>query len=359
MNVNEVIARLARTSAGRSVHPNDDVNMGQSSNDVIPTAIHVSAYVELERALRPAVDHLAATLGALASRVDHVVVTGRTHLMDALPLRLSQEVGGWRRQVERALEGVSATAPRLAELAVGGTAVGTGLNAHPELGRRVTARIARITGLPFVEARDHFALQSSQDTAVELSGQLRVLAVALMKIANDLRLMNSGPDFGLGEIALPALQPGSSMMPGKVNPVIPEAVAMACARVIGNDTTVAIAGQSGSFQLNTMLPLIAHGLHDSLGLLTRAARTLADAAIRDLVVNEARIRTGLERNPVLVTALSPIIGYELAARIVQRARAEDRAVRVVAAEMTNLPAERLEQLLDPRTLTEPGIPGLT
>ncbi len=350
MNANEVIAHLATRALGRPVDPHDHVNMSQSSNDVIPTAIHVSTYDRLTRQLVPALDHLADVIGDKAAAVDHVVVTGRTHLMDALPIRLSQELGGWRSQVLRAREGLSATLPRLGELAMGGTAVGTGVNAPPDFGRRMATAIAAATGLPFVEGRNRFALLSSQDTAVEVSGQLKVVAVSLMKIANDLRWMNSGPHAGLGEITLPALLEGSSIMPGKVNPVIPEAVTMVCAQVIGSDATITVAGQAGNFQLNVMLPVIAHHLLQGIGLLAAAAGALADQAIAGFTVNEQRIAAVLARNPILVTALTPIVGYEVGASIVQRAQAEGRPVREVAAEMTDLTPEELDRLLDPQAL---------
>ena len=357
MNVNEVVARLASHASGMVVHPNDHVNMSQSSNDVFPSAIHISAYLAVTTTLVPALVHLAATIEQKAADVDDVVVTGRTHLMDALPIRLSQELGGWCHQIERGLEGLRSTLPRLSELALGGTAVGTGVNAPAEFGARVVAQIASTTSAPFVEARNRFAQISSQDTAVELGGQLQTVAVALVKIANDLRWMNSGPVAGLAEITLPTLQPGSSMMPGKVNPVIPEAVAMACTQVFGNVAAIAIAGQSGNFQLNVMLPLIAHNLLQSVGLLARASTTLADKAVAGFRVNTERVSAALERNPILATALVPLVGYDMTARIVQRAFAERRTVRDLAAEMTDLTAEELERVLDPRTLADGGLPS--
>ena len=356
MNANEVIGRLASLATGQVVHPNDHVNMSQSSNDVIPTAIHVSAYLEVTESLIPALEHLQGAISRKATGLDDVVVTGRTHLMDALPLRLSQELGGWSHQIERGIEGVRSTLPRLAELAVGGTAVGTGLNAPPAFGRDVAAKIATVTGEPFVEARNRFALLSSQDSAVELSGQLRTVAVIITKIATDLRWMNSGPVGGLGEIALPALQPGSSMMPGKVNPVIPEAVTMACSQVIGNDVVITMAGQAGNFQLNVMLPVIAHNLLQSTHLLALSAMALADKAVTGFTVNRAHIAATLERNPILATALAPRVGYDTAARIIQRAYAEQRTVKELAAEMTDLPSDEIDRLLDVRELTDSGLP---
>jgi fumarate hydratase class II len=357
MNANEVVATLASRVLGRAVHPNDHVNMSQSSNDVIPAAIHVSAYLEIARELLPALGHLRAVIDRRASDVDSVVKTGRTHLMDALPITMGQELGAWSAQIRAASERVEASLPRLAELALGATAVGTGLNAHPEFGDRVARRLAEFTGLPFVRSRNLFASLSSQDASVETSGQLKAVAVALMKIANDLRWMNSGPQAGLAEIALPALQPGSSIMPGKVNPVVPEAVTMVCAQVIGNDVTVTIGGQSGIFQLNVMLPVIAYNLLQSVALLASASRVLADKAISGFTVNEPHVTGLVNRNPILVTSLNPVTGYETGARIAKRAYAEGRTVREVAAEMTDLPAETLDRLLDSRRMTEGGILG--
>jgi fumarate hydratase class II len=357
MNANEVIAALASRRLGTAVHPNDHVNMGQSSNDVIPTAIHVSAALGVRRELAPALEHLRDVLATKEREVAGIVKTGRTHLMDAMPVTLAQELSGWRTQIENDLARLQSVEPRLLALAQGGTAVGTGINAHPDFGARFAEELAALTGVAFVPARNYFEALSTQDTAVELSGQLKVLAVSLMKIANDLRWMNSGPLAGLGEIALPALQPGSSIMPGKVNPVIPEAVAMVAAQVIGNDTTITVAGQSGNFQLIVMLPVIAHNLLESIRLLTNAARALADSAIAGFRVNKARLAEALDRNPILVTALNPVIGYEKGAAIAKKAYAEGRPVREVAAQMTNLPREQLEKLLDPTELTTGGIKG--
>jgi fumarate hydratase class II len=355
MNANEVIANLATPKVGRQVHPNDHVNMCQSSNDVIPAAIHVSAYVEVSENLIPALAHLRETIDQRATQLDHVVKTGRTHLMDALPIRMSQELSGWSCQVARSLEGVESTLPRLRELAIGGTAIGTGLNAHPEFGARVAAKLAAMTGLPFVTGRNYFALMASQDSAVELSGQLKTVATALMKIANDLRWMNSGPQAGLAEISLPDLQPGSSIMPGKVNPVIPEAVTMVCAQVMGNDVTIMLGGQAGNFQLNVMLPVIAYNLLQSVTLLARAASVLAGKAIADFAVNQARMADFVDRNPIMVTVLNPVIGYDTGAKIAKRAYAEGRKVKEIAAEMTKLTPGELDRLLNPRAMTEGGI----
>ena len=357
MNANEVIAALASRRLGMAVHPNDHVNMGQSSNDAIPTAIHVSAALALRRELRPALERLRDALQARERELGEVVKTGRTHLMDAMPVTLAQELSGWRTQVEQGLARLGAVEPRLLQLAQGGTAVGTGINAHPEFGRRCCEELAALTGVAFVPAGNYFEALAAQDTAVELSGQLKVVAVSLMKIANDLRWMNSGPLAGLGEIALPALQPGSSIMPGKVNPVIPEAGTMVAAQVIGNDTTITIAGQSGNFQLNVMLPVIAYNLLQSIELLGSVTRALADSAIAGFTVNRARLAEALERNPILVTALNPVIGYEQGAAIAKKAYAEGRPIREVAAQVTGLPREELAKLLDPAELTRGGIKG--
>jgi fumarate hydratase, class II len=356
MNANEVIARLATQYAGgTAVHPNDHVNRSQSSNDVIPTAIHVGAALALAEHLLPALKELAETIARKAGDVGDTVKTGRTHLMDAMPLTFGQELGAWRAQVEDGIARLQSTRPRLHALAIGGTAVGTGINAPPLFAVHAAALLSRQTGLDLQPSRNLFAAIATQDTAVETSGQLRTLAVGLMKIANDLRWMNSGPLAGLGEIALPALQPGSSIMPGKVNPVVPEAVAMAAAQVIGNDVTVAVAGQSGAFQLNVMLPVIAYNLLQSIELLAASARMLGRSAIAGFAVNARQISAALDRNPMLVTALSPVIGYDQAAAIAKRALAEGRPIREVAAEMTDLAPERLAKLLDPATLTRGGL----
>jgi fumarate hydratase, class II len=357
MNANEVIAALASRRLGSAVHANDHVNMCQSSNDVIPTAIHVSAALEVRRALLPALGHLRVVLEGKEREVAGIVKTGRTHLMDAMPLTLAQELSGWRTQIENGSARLESTEPRLLALAQGGTAVGTGINAHPDFGRRFCAELSTLTGLAFTPARNYFEALAAQDTAVELSGQLKVIAVSLMKIANDLRWMNSGPLAGLAEIALPALQPGSSIMPGKVNPVIAEATTMVAAQVIGNDAAITVAGQSGNFQLNVMLPVIADNLLESIGLLANAARALTDKAIAGFRVNTARIAEALDRNPILVTALNPVIGYEKGAAIAKKAYAEGRPIREVAELMTELPREQLAQLLDPTELTTGGIKG--
>jgi fumarate hydratase class II len=357
MNSNEVIAHLATAASGLEVHPNDHVNMGQSSNDVIPTAIHVSAALSVTENLLPALGHLAETIERKGRLLSDVVKTGRTHLMDAMPVRFDQELAGWSTQIRTDHQRVAGVLPRLSALAQGGTAVGTGINAHPEFGVRVAADLAALTGIAFRPADSYFEALSCQDTAVELSGQLKTTAVSMMKIANDLRWMNSGPLAGLGEIALPALQPGSSIMPGKVNPVIPEAAAMVAAQVIGNDATIAVAGQSGNFQLNVMLPVIGYNLLQSIDLLANAATALADSAIEGFTVNEANLQDALERNPILVTALNPVIGYEKGAAVAKQAYKDGRPIREVAAEETDLGDDQLESLLDPRELTTGGIKG--
>ncbi len=355
MNANEVLATLATRSAGVAVNPNDHVNMSQSSNDVIPTAIHLSAAIAVKTSLLPALEHLVDTLEKKAASMAGVVTTGRTHLMDAMPITLGQELGGWAAQIRNGIARVRAVQPRLHALPQGGTAVGTGINAHPEFAARIAAQLSKETGLALEPNANFFESLSSQDTAVELSGQLKVIAVSLMKIANDLRWMNSGPLAGLGEIELTALQPGSSIMPGKVNPVIPEAATMVAAQVIGNDTTITIGGQSGNFQLNVMLPVIALNLLQSIELLANVSRLLADEAIAGFTVRQDNIDRALARNPILVTALNPIIGYQKAAEIAKRAYQEGRAVIDVAAEMTDLDRKDLTRLLDPQKLTLGGI----
>jgi fumarate hydratase class II len=357
MNCNEVIASLASARLGRAVHPNDHVNMGQSSNDVIPTTIHVSAAQLVVGDLLPALEHLATTIEQKAASLAAIVKTGRTHLMDAMPVRFDQELGGWASQIRNAHYRVAGVIGRLSALAQGGTAVGTGINAHPEFGVRFAAALAERTGIAFRPADSYFEAMSAQDTAVELSGQLKTAAVSVMKIANDLRWMNSGPLAGLGEIALPALQPGSSIMPGKVNPVIPEAAAMVAAQVIGNDATITIGGQSGNFQLNVMLPVIAYNLIQSIELLANVSRCLADSAIAGFTVNESRLTDALERNPILVTALNPVIGYEKGAAVAKKAYREGRPIREVAAAETELSDAELRRLLDPTELTLGGIKG--
>jgi fumarate hydratase class II len=362
MNANEVIANRAIQLLGgeigsRRVHPNDHVNVGQSSNDVIPAAIHVAAYLAVTEELLPALRHLHDALARKAVAFDGIVKTGRTHLMDAMPVRLGQEFGGYASQIEHGIRRIESALPHLAELAIGGTAVGTGVNTHPEFAARVAAALVELTGLPFREAENHFEAQAAQDAAVELSGQLKTVATSLMKIANDLRWMNSGPQCGLQEIALPALQPGSSIMPGKINPVIPEVVAMVAAQVTGNDVAITIGGQSGNFELNVMLPMIAHNLLQSITLLSTSSRALADRAIEGLTANEAQMEDLLEKNVILATALSPRVGYDKAAYLTKVALAEGRRIRHVAREHKLLPEEHLDSALDVRAMTEGGFRG--
>ena len=354
MNSNEVIARLASQQSGLEVHPNDHVNMGQSSNDVFPTAIHVAASLQLHERLLPALEHLAWTIESRATELAEVTKTGRTHLMDAMPVTLGQELSGWAAQVRHGIERIRSALPRIQALTLGGTAVGTGINAHAEMGSRVAARLAETSSVPFTSMDNFFEGLSSQDAAVEVSGQLKTVATSMMKIANDLRWMNSGPIHGLAEINLPALQPGSSIMPGKVNPVVPESVAMVGAQVMGLDSANAIAGQSGNFQLNVMLPLIAGNLLDMIGLLGNAASMLADKAIRGFTVNTETLDASVGRNPVLVTALNPEIGYSLASDIAKEAYKTGRPVIDVAEERSGLSRERLEELMDPLKLTQGG-----
>lgn len=363
MNANEVIATLA-SRAGRgggkrdsSVHPNDHVNLGQSSNDVIPTAIRVSAQLAVVEDLLPALRHLRKTIDRRGKALAKVVKTGRTHLMDAMPLTFAQEFSAWSAQLSSAEGRVEDSLKRLRRLPLGGTAIGTGINADPRFGAKAAKALSTLTKIRFESADNKFEGLAAQDDAVELSGQLSALAVALTKIANDLRWMNSGPLAGLGEIELPALQPGSSIMPGKVNPVIPEATVMVCAQVMGHHTAVTIAGQTGNFQLNVALPLIAANLLESIQLLSNVSRLLADSAIAGLKVRQDRIQEALERNPILVTALNPVIGYEKGAAIAKQAYKENRAVLDVAKEVTGLPEKTLKELLDPALLAKGGIHG--
>ena len=355
MNANEVIATLASRLLGEPVNPNDHVNCGQSSNDIIPTTIHVSAALVLHEQTLPALLHLVQVIEHKAEEVHRFVKTGRTHLMDAMPVRMSQVLNGWAQQLKANIGHLQDLLPSLQALAQGGTAVGTGINAHPEFAARFSQQLSNLTHVQFTPGKNLFALIGSQDTAVAVSGQLKTTAVSLMKIANDLRWMNSGPLAGLGEIELEGLQPGSSIMPGKVNPVIPEATAMVAAQVIGNDTVITIAGQSGNFELNVMLPIIAQNLLSSLDLLANSSRLLADKAIASFKVNEAKLKEALSRNPILVTALNPIIGYQKAAEIAKKAYQQGRPVIDVALEHTDLPRSQLEILLDPEKLTAGGV----
>nr|WP_287837470.1 class II fumarate hydratase [Halomonas sp.] len=355
MNVNEVLATLA-SREGVEVAPNDHVNMGQSSNDVIPTAIHLSAAIAVNELLRPALTELKATIDRRANELSHVVKTGRTHLMDAMPLRMDQELGAWSSQVGQAIERFDSAMTRLCRLAQGGTAVGTGINAPKGFAELMAKDLSQQTGLSFAPNDSFFASLASQDAAVELSGQLKGFACVVMKIANDLRWMNSGPLAGLGEIELEALQPGSSIMPGKVNPVIPESAAQAAAQVMGLDTAITVAGQSGNFQLNVMLPLVASNLLTSITLMSNTAKLLAERAIATFKVREDNLQVPLARNPILVTALNSVIGYNAAAAIAKKAYQGGRPIIDVAEEETDLDRATLERLLDPTVLTQGGVP---
>jgi fumarate hydratase class II len=356
MNANEVIAHLC-AAAGAKVHPNDDVNNGQSSNDVIPTAVHVSAALTVSEQLLPALAHLKKTIDKRAKELARVAKTGRTHLMDAMPVTFGQELSGWSAQIGSGIERLNDALKRVRRLPQGGTAVGTGINADAKLGPAICKELTKLTRVKFESAGNFFEGMSSQDAAVELSGQLKTLACSLMKIANDLRWMNSGPLAGLGEIELPALQPGSSIMPGKVNPVIPEAMAMVCAQVIGNDATITIAGQSGNFQLNVMLPVVALNLLQSIEILANASRLLADKSIAGFKVRQDKIREALDKNPILVTALNAVIGYDKGAATAKQAYKQGRPILDVALETTGLPKAQLKELLDPMALTKGGVHG--
>lgn len=356
MNSNEVIARRANELSANElgIHPNDHVNFGQSSNDVVPTAIRISAVLAAKNNLIPALKHLQETFLAKGKEYADVVKTGRTHLMDAMPVTIEQEFGGYARQIELGIQRVEAALERMIELPQGGTAVGTGINTHPEFGSTFASNVTELTGVDFKEAVNHFEAQATVDAPVELSGQLKTIAVSLMKIGNDLRWMNSGPNGGLGEIQLAALQPGSSIMPGKVNPVIEESLTMVCAQVIGNDATVTVGGQAGNFELNVMLPVVAHNLLQSIEILGNASRNLADRSVSKLTVRKDVIADMVGRNPILVTTLNPIIGYDLAAKIAKKAFAESRPLKEVAKEMTDLSDEELESALDPMKMTKGG-----
>ncbi|GGR28492.1 fumarate hydratase class II [Streptomyces roseolus] len=360
MNTNEVLATLAgeRLPADRAVHPNDHVNASQSSNDVFPSSIHIAATAAVTHDLIPALDHLAAALERKSAEFATVVKSGRTHLMDATPVTLGQEFGGYAAQVRYGIERLRSALPRLAELPLGGTAVGTGINTPPGFSAAVVAELARATGLPFTEARDHFEAQGARDGLVETSGQLRTIAVSLTKIANDLRWMASGPRTGLAEINLPDLQPGSSIMPGKVNPVVPEAVLMVAAQVTGNDTTVAVAGAAGNFELNVMLPVMAKNLLESVRLLANASRLLADRTVDGVTANVERAREYAESSPSVVTPLNKYIGYEEAAKVAKRSLAERKTIREVVlesgyVERGDLTLEQLDEALDVLRMTRP------
>ncbi|WP_151771543.1 class II fumarate hydratase [Streptomyces abyssomicinicus] len=358
MNMNEVLATLASERLGRDVHPNDHVNASQSSNDVFPSSLHIAATAAVTRDLIPALEHLAAALERKAQEFADAVKAGRTHLMDATPVTLGQEFGGYAAQIRYGVERLEASLPRLAELPLGGTAVGTGINTPPGFSTAVIAEVARDTGLPLTEARDHFEAQSARDGVVETSGQLRTVAVGLTKICNDLRWMSSGPRTGLAEISLPDLQPGSSIMPGKVNPVVPEAVLMVAAQVIGNDATVAWAGAAGNFELNVMLPVIAKNVLESVRLLANASRLLADRTVDGIVAHRERALEYAESSPSVVTPLNRYIGYEEAAKVAKRALAERRTIRQVVlecgyVERGDLTLEQLDEALDVLRMTRP------
>jgi len=353
MNVNEVIASLVKRHSNNTInlHPNDHVNMGQSSNDVIPSCIHLSAAKLISEELLPSLQHLSNTLDAKASEHHSTIKTGRTHLMDAMPLSLAQEISGWSHQICFAHDQLKNSLPSLYKLAIGGTAIGTGINTHPNFAKLVSDILTQRTGLNFTPADNYFRAISAQDTAVHVSGILKTTAVSLSKISNDIRWLSSGPLNGLNELQLPELQKGSSIMPGKVNPVIPEAVLMACTQVIGNDTTITLAGQSGNFQLNTMLPLIGHTLVQSIQLLSSSSTALADKVIKDMQVNLTMINQNLAKNPILATALNSLIGYDKSAEIAKKAYAEKRTVLDVAIELTDISETELTALLDPKRLT--------
>lgn len=358
MNANEIIAKraneLKENDLQTEIHPNDHVNYGQSSNDVIPTAIRVAAVQAVKKNLVPSLQYLHEAFIKKGNEYADVVKTGRTHLMDAMPVTIQQEFDGYAHQLKRGIQRLESTLERVLELPQGGTAVGTGLNTHPEFGQRMAEELSSVTGCSFREAENHFEAQSTVDAPVELSGQLKTIAVGLMKIGNDLRWMNSGPNSGLGEIQLEALQPGSSIMPGKVNPVIEESLTMVCAQVIGNDSTITVAGQSGNFELNVMLPVVAHNLLESIDILANATENFADRSVLRLKANKERIADMVGRNPVLVTALNPVIGYDKAAKIAKKAFTEGRPVKDVAREMTELSDEELEKALNPIKMTKGG-----
>ena len=357
MNTNEVIARRAMQLVEElsvKVHPNDHINFGQSSNDTFPTAIRIAGYIEAKNDLVPSLKYMRETFLKKGSEYSHVVKTGRTHLMDAMPVTFEQEFGGYARQIEVGIKRIETALSNIAELPMGGTAVGTGINTHPEFPAKFAAEVSRLTGESFREAENHFEAQATVDAPVELGAQLKTLAVSLLKIVNDLRWMNSGPNGGLGEIQLAALQPGSSIMPGKVNPVIEESMAMVCAQVIGYDASISVGGLSGNFELNVMLPMVAHSLLEAIRLLANASRNLADRSVSRIVVREDHINSLTGKNPILVTTLNPLIGYDLAAKIAKKAFAENRPLKAVALEICDLSEEELDKALDPSKMTRGG-----
>ena len=360
MNGNEIIASRANELLGGKpgdktpVHPNDHVNYGQSSNDVIPTCIHIAAYEGIENKLLPVLEALAAALKEKSQELDQIVKIGRTHLQDATPIRLGQEFSGYAAMVSHGIKRVQKTKEYLSELALGGTAVGTGINTHPEFAYRTINKINALTGLTFKEAENHFEAQAAQDSAVETSAALKTLAVSLIKIANDIRWLSSGPRCGIGEIMLPPVQPGSSIMPGKINPVIPEALCQVAAQVIGNDAAITVSGLSGNFELNVMLPVIAYNLLQSIHLLTNGVLVFTNKCVRGLEADEARCTEMIEKSLAMCTALTPHIGYDRAAQISKKAYETGRSVREVAKEMKLLPEKELEKILEPWHMTEPG-----
>ena len=357
MNANEVIANIASKLAKIEISPNDDVNMSQSSNDVIPTAIKISAHMDLSKKLMPALELLIKTIDEKAKTLKGTIKTGRTHLMDAMPIDFSEELKAWSSQLNSSKEMLQVLEKKFLELPQGGTAVGSGINAHKQFAKYFAQEMSKLSGSKCTVSKNFYHELSAQDASVQLSGELKNLAVMLMKISNDLRWMNSGPLAGLSEIQLKALQPGSSIMPGKVNPVIPEAVAMASADVIGNDASITVAAQAGSFQLNVMLPVIAYNLLKSINLLAGAMNVLSKKAIKTFKVNNKNLEASLAKNPILVTALNPIIGYEKAAAIAKKAYKENRPIINVAAEETDISVARLKKLLDPAKLSKGGISG--
>ena len=359
MNTNEVVAHRADQILGGDaghVHPNDHVNFGQSSNDAIPSAMHISARVAMERELIPALTYLRDALAAKADAFDHVLKSGRTHLMDATPVRLGQQFGGYAHQLTKGIERVRGASEGLAELALGGTAVGTGINTHPEFAKKTIARVVEELGIDFREAENHFEAQAAKDAVVDAAGTLNTIAVSYFKIADDLRWLASGPTSGISEIRIPAIQPGSSIMPGKVNPVMSEAMMMVAARVMGNHTTVTVAGQRGNFELNVMMPVMAHAIVESVTLLANMAKTFADRCVKGIEVNEERTKELLEKNPSIATALNPYIGYDKAAEVAKEAARDGVSVREVVEKRGLIPPEKLDEALDVRKMTEPGLP---
>lgn len=363
MNFNEVAANVANLAVGsavgskKPVHPNDHVNMGQSSNDVIPTAIHVSAALAVHEQLVPALKKLHATLQSKVSAFQSIVKTGRTHLQDATPILLSQEFSGYEAQVEKSIERLTRVLPSLCELAIGGTAVGTGINTDAQFGKLVSQTLSKKLHLPFIEAKNHFEAQASKDACVELSGMLKTVAVSLTKIASDIRWLSSGPRCGIGEITIPATQPGSSIMPGKVNPVIPESLLQVCAQVMGNDLTVTLGAQSGNFELNVMMPLIAHNLLQSITCLTGAVKIFEEKCVRGIEANKKRINETIEQSLMLATALAPVIGYDKAADMAKKAFAENKTIRQLAKETLDMSESQLNEILDPSKMVVPGAGG--